>query len=690
MSGNTALPPDDQPYRYAEKPISHAGKCFLTERAENAAPDDIVKQGQLLIQKGRLHDASAVLTAMLVENPGHIEGLYCLAVCQRQQKQYTQALATLDQILVHAPNHARAHQERGYVYRAMAQTSKAITALEKAVELNPALYGSWKVLARQPGYPRRQEAQQNVAWLSGLPEELVSVLSLMHQKKLHRAEQLCRHFLKSHPHHLEAMRLLAKLGSAFKVFDDAEFLLASCLHFDPDFKRARLDYVTVLHKRQKFHKALEQAQILLDSDPGNPGFQFTLGNALQATGNYAAAIETFEDVLKKYPDKHLIHLTRGHALKTMGRVDDAIEAYRKSYEVKPDFGDAYWSLANLKTYRFLPEERHQMRDYEAAATTDQDDRIHLCFALGKDLEDSECFEEAFSFYQRGNSLKSRQDEFDIKLLDAGLDIQMEHFDAAFFKAREQAGCPAPDPIFIVGLPRAGSTLLEQILSSHSQVDGTLELANIIGLAHRLNGREVSQDNPLYPGVLSTLSPDALTKMGEDYIEDTKYLRQGAPFFIDKMPNNFRHIALIHLILPNAKIIDARRHPMACCFSGFKQLFGEGQQFSYDLEYIGHYYRRYVEIMAHWDKELPGRILRVQYEDVVADLEGQVRRILDYCGLPFEQACLDFYKTKRAVRTPSSEQVRQPIYTSATDQWQNFEPFLEPLKRALGPALTNFR
>lgn len=662
----------------------------MIEEAEKTLLDNIVKQGQLLIRKGELLEASVVLSEMLVENPGHIEGLYCLAVCQRKQNEYTKALASLDQLLMNAPNHGRAYQERGYVYRDMDQPSKAITALEKAVALNPALHGSWQALAKQPDYPRRQEAQENVAWLSSLPQELVSVVSLMHQKKLYRAEQLCRHFLKTHPHHLEAMRLLAKLGSAFKVFDDAEFLLASCLEFDPDFKHARLDYVAVLHKRQKFHKALEQAQILLASDPGNPGFQVCLGSAQQAAGDYEAAINTFAEVLKKNPNHHLIHLTRGHALKTMGRIDDAIEAYRKSYEVKPDYGDAYWSLANLKTYRFSPAERQQMRDYEAAATTDQNDKIHLCFALGKDLEDSERFEEAFFFYQRGNSLKKQQDEFDIKLLDAGLDIQKKLFDAAFFKSREQAGCPAPDPIFIVGLPRAGSTLLEQILASHSQVDGTLELANIIGLAHRLNGREVSQDNPLYPGVLNTLPPDTLTKMGVDYIADTHYHRHGAPFFVDKMPNNFRHIALIHLILPNAKIIDARRHPMACCFSGFKQLFGEGQQFSYDLEYIGHYYRRYVEIMDHWDKELPGRILRVQYEDVVADLEVQVRRILDYCGLPFEQACLDFYKTKRAVRTPSSEQVRQPIYKSATDQWRNFEPFLDPLKKALGPALTNFR
>ncbi|VAV95722.1 TPR domain protein [hydrothermal vent metagenome] len=662
----------------------------MTEKSENSLLDNIVQQGQLLIQKGNLHEASVLLSELLLDNPDHIEGLYCLAVCQRKQKKYPQALTSLEQILAHEPEHGRAYQERGYVYQAMGQTAKAIPALEKAVELNPALFGSWEALTKEPDYPKRQEAQQHVDWLSSLPPELVSVASLIHQNKLYQAEQLCRHFLRGQPHHTEAMRLLAELGSRFHILDDAEFLLASCLEFDPAFIRARLDYVHVLQKRQKFHKALEQAQILLSTDPDNTNFQSCLGNAQQATGDFETAISTFENALKTTPDNHQLHLILGHALKTMGRLDDAIEAYRASYRVKPDYGDAFWSLANLKTYRFSSGEHQQMRDYEAASSTSEDDRIHLCFALGKDLEDSKYFEKAFSFYQRGNDLKKDQDKFDRKYIDMSFKTQKKLFDAAFFKRHEQTGCPAPDPIFIVGLPRAGSTLLEQILSSHSQVDGTMELSNIIGLAHRLNGREIDPDNPLYPGILNKISPDDLTNMGKDYIEDTRYHRQGAAFFIDKMPNNFSHIALIHLILPNAKIIDARRHPLSCCFSGFKQLFGEGQQFSYGLEDIGHYYRRYVEIMDHWEQELPGRILRVQYEDVVADLETQVRRILDYCGLPFEQACLDFYKTERAVRTPSSEQVRQPIYKSGMEQWQNFEPYLDPLKKALGPALTNYR
>ena len=655
---------------------------ILPDQLKNAQPEQVIKQCQLLINKGRLSEASENLKNMIAQNPGHIEGIYCLAVCQRKQQKYIQSMDNLDQVLVQVPNHGRAHQEQGFIHKALGETSKAIAAFEKAVGLNPALFGSWRVLADEPDYSNRQEAKKHVDWLSSLPPALVSVSSLIYQKQLHRAERLCRHFLKDNPHQPEAMRLLAELGNKFQILDDAEFLLASCLQLEPNYKRARLDYVHVLHKRQKFHKALEQAKILLDSDPNNSNLKIGLGNAQQATGDFAAAISTFESVLHSTEDNYSIHLTLGHALKTMGRVEDAIKAYRKSYDIKPDFGDAFWSLANLKTYRFTADERQQMRDQEANFSTDISDRIHFCFALGKDLEDSKQFDEAFSFYQRGNKLKSEQDKYDSKPLDVSFDIQKNNFDAAFFERNKQAGCPAPDPIFIVGLPRAGSTLLEQILSSHSQVDGTMELANIIGLAHHLNGRQVKQDTPRYPGNLNKISADDLTKMGELYIEETQHHRQGAMFFIDKMPNNFRHIALIQLILPNAKIIDARRDSLSCCFSGFKQLFGEGQQFSYDLADIGHYYRSYVEIMDHWDKVLPGKILRVQYEDVVADLETQVRRILDYCGLPFEQACIDFHSNKRAVRTPSSEQVRQPIYQSGLEQWRNYESHLEPLKKAL--------
>jgi tetratricopeptide (TPR) repeat protein len=655
---------------------------MLPAQAKNTHAEDLIKQCQLLISKGQLSEASEKLQAMLANNVDHIEGRYCLAVCQRKQEKYAVAFENLKQILVKVPDHGRAYQEQGFIHKALGETKLAIAAFEKALSLNPTLFGSWRVLANEPAYAKREEAKLHADWLASLPPALVSVSSLIHQNKLHRAEKLCRHFLKENPHHPEAMRLLAELATKFQIFDDAEFLLISCLQFEPNYKRARLDYVHVLHKRQKFHMALEQANLLLESDPLNANLKIGLGNAQQATGDFPAAIETFESVLRENKDNYSIYLTLGHALKTMGRVDDAIQAYRKSYQIKPDFGDAFWSLANLKTYRFLPAERQQMREQEASPSTALIDRIHFCFALGKDLEDSELFDEAFSFYARGNKLKSEEDLYDSKSLDVSFGFQKKNFDAAFFESKKQAGCPAADPIFIVGLPRAGSTLLEQILSSHSQVDGTMELANIIGLAHRLSGRLTLQETPRYPGILSELSVDEMRKMGELYIEETKHHRQGSAFFIDKMPNNFRHIALIKLILPNAKIIDARRNPMSCCFSGFKQLFGEGQQFSYDLTDIGHYYRSYVDLMDHWDQVLPGQILRVQYEEVVADLDTQVRRILDYCGLPFEQGCIDFYRNKRAVRTPSSEQVRQPIYKSGLEQWRHYETHLGPLKKAL--------
>lgn len=644
------------------------------------------EKAEALMRNGRFCEASTVLNELLSTSPRHVEGLYCLAVCQRKESNLATAQATLRDLLAIKPDHGRAYQERGYIFQASAQPAESISAFEKAVTLNPALHASWRALANEPTYEKADEAKRHVAWLSSLPLELVTVASLIHQNDLYRAEQICRDFLKRRPHHPEAMRLLAELGVKFQVLDDAEFLLESCVEFEPDFRRARFDYAMVLQKRQKFHKALEQATILCDMDPNNPAFQISLANAQQGTGEFETAIETFESALAKNQDMHSIHLSRGHALKTIGRTGDAVEAYRAAYGVKPDYGDAFWSLANLKTYEFPDDELKHMSEMEAADSTSEVDRIHLCFAIGKALEDRRWFPASFEYYERGNLLKKQENKYRRKRIQAILNYQKEHFDAEFFRRRAGSGCPSADPIFIVGLPRAGSTLLEQILASHSQVDGTMELANIIGMAHRLNDRRIAEETPHYPSILHDLPDKELVKLGENYIDDTQYHRQGAPYFVDKMPNNFRHIALIQLILPNAKIIDARRHPMACCFSGFKQLFAEGQEFTYDLEDIGSYYRNYAEIMDHWDRELPGRVLRVKHKDVVADLETQVRRILDYCELPFEQTCIDFHETNRAVRTPSSEQVRQPIYRTGMGLWRNYEPFLDPLKLALGPLI----
>ena len=326
---------------------------------------------------------------------------------------------------------------------------------------------------------------------------------------------------------------------------------------------------------------------------------------------------------------------------------------------------------------------------EKDTETAVDDKIHLSFALGKHYEDCGEYGQSFDYYARGNALKLDNLQYKSTSMTEQLQLQQQVCNEEFFEKRSSGGHNAPDPIFIVGLPRAGSTLLEQILASHSCVDGTLELPNIPALAHRLNGRRLKHDSARYPQILLDIPDDKLRQFGEQFIDDTRVHRDDADYFIDKMPNNFRHIGLIHLILPNAKIIDARRHPMACCFSGFKQLFATGQEFTYGLDEIGSYYRDYLALMDHWDAVLPGKVLRVQYEDVVKNLEHEVRRMLDFCALPFEDACLNFHRTERSVRTPSSEQVRQSIYTSGLELWRHFEPWLDPLKNALGPALDRY-
>jgi tetratricopeptide (TPR) repeat protein len=659
--------------------------------AQVESPEEGLRRARQFLQNGRFADAADTCRDILTSDANNSDALYTLAVAQRFGKDVIPALSTLAHLINLAPSYGRAYQERGHCLRDLGRTEEAFAAYQAAITHNGALAASWRMLAelhRAAGRDGQADfAESQFVYLTALPAELQSVASLIQEGKIAKAETLCRAFLQREGHNVEAMRLLAEIGLRFNAYDEAEFLLESAKLLEPDNVSAHYDYAKVLRKRQKFEQALAEAVELRAKERGNPEFEMLFANENLAVGNFDEAMDAYQALLESMPNNPGINLTYGHALKTVGRHEEAVAAYRQAYQVRRDYGDAFWSLANLKTYRFTDGELAQMREQEALSSITLADRYHLCFALGKALEDRGDYQESFTYYETGNRLKREELKYDPQRLEDEMLRQRTHVTAELLAKFKGAGCPATDPIFIVGLPRAGSTLLEQILASHSQVEGTMELPNILALSHRLDHRIMRNDEPEYPANLGELTHQELAEFGEAFIADTRiYRKEGTPFFIDKMPNNFRHIGLIHLILPNAKIIDARRSAMGCCFSGFKQLFAEGQEFTYGLQEVGRYYRDYVKLMDHWDTVLPGKILRVRYEEVVADLETQVRRLLDYCGLPFEDACINFHQTERAVRTASSEQVRQPIFKSGVDQWENFSPYLDPLRATLGPVL----
>ncbi|HTV96553.1 MAG TPA: sulfotransferase, partial [Steroidobacteraceae bacterium] len=640
-----------------------------------------------LLERSEFGAALAAAQALLGEVPENRDVWYVVAVSQRYLQRIADALATLERLERLHPDYSRLFQERGHCHVALKQAEPAIEAFLRAVSLNPALPASWnalRILLRMTGREAdAARAAEHVAKLASLPAEVVTATSMFSDGEIFAAERIIRDYLLEHGNHVEAMRLLAKIGMKLEVYDDAELLLEQALLLAPGYDAMRYDYVLTLLARHKHVQALEQIERLLGVDPNNRAYRITHATCCAGVGKHEQAVECYREVLRETPAAADLHLSIAHALKTLGRQQEAVASYRAAFATRPSYGDAYWSLANLKTYRFPAEDIEHMRAQERAPDLRTEDRYHLCFALGKALEDAGEYAESFRYYERGNALKKAELRFKIEPMERNARLQAAVCTQEFFAARRGFGCAAGDPIFIVGLPRAGSTLLEQILASHSDVEGTMELPNILRFVGELQGRDPDTSEPRYPAILERLSAKDLRELGEKYIADTRIYRSGKPRFIDKMPNNFRHIGLIHLILPNARIIDARREPMACCFSNFKQLFASGQEFTYSIEDIARYYRSYVQLMGHWDAALPGKVLRVQYENVVEDLEGNVRRILEFCGLPFEQACVEFYKTERSVRTASSEQVRQPIFKDGVDQWRKFEPWLGPLQSALG-------
>ena len=640
-------------------------------------------------REGRHAEALERTSALLQEAPDNRDLLRIATISLRHLQRIPEALEVIDHLLELQPDSSRAHEERGLCHVARREAPQAIAAFLKAVSLNHALPMSWRMLEglyRMAGDEANARlAAEHVATLKALPVEVVIATSLFADGELTRAEAVIRPFLLRNGHHVEAMRLLARIGMAREVYDDAEALLEGALELAPDYAAARHDYAQTLLQRHRFAEAREQARILLDAEPTNAAYQEAAATAAVGLGDQESAIALYRRLLAERPTPD-VHLWLGHALKTVGRVEEAIAAYYAAAAARPDFGDAYWSLANLKTYRFEPAELQAMQAAEAATGTPSVDRCHLDFALGKALEDAGRFEASWRYYEAGNALKRAESRYRPEILETNTRLQKAVCTAELFERRRGWGDPSPDPIFVVGLPRSGSTLIEQILASHSQVDGTQELPDVQAIVLDLQGRDPDLDDPRYPGTLLDLTAEDAARLGRRYLDGGSVHRRGAPRFIDKMPNNFRHIGLIQLMLPNARIIDARREPMACCFSNLKQLFAQGQEFAYSVHDIARYYRTYVELMGHWDDVLPGRVLRVRHEAVIDDLEGQVRRILDHCGLPFEPACLDFHATRRSVRTPSSEQVRRPIFREGLDQWRNYEPWLAPLRTALGDAV----
>ena len=675
---------------------AHEFLAFSMNATTQAAAADIEAEAQrarALLEKRDFAQALLVTQALLAARPHHRDALYMAAVSLRYLKRIPEALTTLEELEKWHPRFSRLYQERGYCFVAQRDAPRAIEAFESALRLNAALPASWnrlEALYRLIGKPADAErAAAQGRRIAAIAPEVVAAEGLFSEGDLADAEEIVRRYLQSkNPLDPDGMWLLAKIGMKLNILDDAEVLLETVLKIKPDDRVIRHDYAIVLALRHKHQRALEEVGKLLAADPKNRAFRTTHAAILMGLGRHDAALPLYREVLAETPHDPDLHLSIAHALKTLNRSHEAMASYRAASALRPSYGEAYWSFANLKKYPFTDEEVATMRVEEERVQIELPDRYHLCFALGKALEDRGQYEAAFGYYERGNALKKSETRYKPGSIEYNTRLVQQTFTGEFFATRRGWGCQSPGPIFIVGLPRSGSTLIEQILASHSQVEGTMELSNIPRLVQSLQGRD-NYDSykkfwDQYIAAISTRGADEFRRDGAEYLAETQIYRvEGKPFFTDKNPNNFRNIGLLQLILPNAKIIDARRGAMACCFSNYKQLFATGQEFTYSLEDLGSYYRWYIELMEHWDRVLPGKVLCVQHEQLVDDLEANVRRILDFCGLEFEPACLEYWKTERRIHTVSSEQVRRPVSREGIDQWRHFEPWLGPLRQALG-------
>jgi tetratricopeptide (TPR) repeat protein len=587
------------------------------------------------------------------------------------------------------PDAPMPYLQLGLALREAGDDSAAAVSMRRAVEVRPDFADAWLALgdlltAMSDGTGAGEAFGRYVACSESVPL-LVHAGRALQDDRIQEAESLLRNRLRSQPNDVVALCMLADIAERVGRMDETETLLTRCLELAPDYFRARYNHTVMLLRQNEPERALEEVDRMLAEDAKNMDCRKLKAAILVRLLEYDESIRICEELLEEDPGQPTVWTSLGHMLKSVGRREDCIAAYRNAIELAPHYGEPHWSLANLKTRQVEDDVLVAMRAQLQNPSLSKTDRLHFCFAMGKALEDREEFEESFKHYAEGNRLRREVGPYNPQELENHVRRCKTMLTKEFFATRAGYGAADADPIFVLGLPRSGSTLVEQILASHSAVEGTMELPNIASIAKSLEDSDAGRDSNGYLSALAELGPEELRELGQSYLEQTRVHRKlGTPHFIDKMPNNFAHAGLIHLILPNARIIDVRRHPMACGFSLFKEHFARAQNFSYSLETIGRYYRNYVELMTHLDEVLTGRVHRVIYESLVGDTDGEIRRLLEYCDLPFEDSCLSFHENARAVSTASAEQVRKPIFRGGLEHWRHYEPWLNPLKAELGP------
>ena len=623
--------------------------------------------------------------------PDHSAAALLLATASRALGNATGALEVLGGLVRLQPASAVLRLELARAYREAGRQAETIASLQEALRLQPELADGWRELSGQlaaAGDDRGADAAYaRYASLSPEPAQLGEAAWALQENRSTAAESMLRRVLLQAPRDVATMRMLAEALTRSENYAEAERLLRTCLDLAPGYSAARHDLARLLLKLERPGELLPLVERLLELEPQNAAYRILQASVFSLIGRHDESIEILEALMADSTAGASLWMNYGDELKAAGRSRDSVSAYRRSIALEPSSGAAYWSLANLKTFRFNAAELDAMRAQLNREDLWADDRVDFEFATAKALEDERRFAESFQHYSAANSLRRSMLPYDSAKISAQIIRSKKVLTPDFFAQRQGFGSKATDPIFIVGLPRAGSTLLEQILASHSLVEGTRELADITSMARALGGKSGELDDAAFLEALASLNAAEAAALADRYLDATRIYRlTGEPRFVDKMPNNFLYIGLIQLLFPRAAIIDARRHPVGCCFSCFKQRFALGQRFTDDLADLARYYRDYVDLMAHFDAVLPGRVHRVDYENVVKDLPGEVRGLLEYCGLPFEDQCLRFFENRRSIRTASAEQVRQPIFSEGVDQWRHFEPWLGPLKDALGDVL----